>query len=70
MLMAGMNNVSFNIIITDDNILELDEDFMLLNISTVIPSSSTISVMRGSPESTAVVIEDNDCELFRYVHII
>ena len=65
-----MNSVLFNIIITDDDILELDEDFMLSNISTVIPSSSTVSVMRGSPESTAVVIEDNDCELLGYVHII
>ena len=65
--MAGMNSVLFNIIITDDDILELDEDFMLSNISTVIPSSSRIRVITGSPETTAVVIEDNDCELFGYV---
>ena len=65
--MAGMNSVLFDINISDDNILELDEDFMLSNISTFIPSSSSIRVITGSPESTAVVIEDNDCELFRHI---
>ena len=67
-LVAGTNSVLFDIIISDDNILELDEEFMLSNISTFIPSSSSIRVIMGSPESTAVVIEDNDCKL--YIHTL
>ena len=70
-LIAGMSSVLFNIAISDDGILELDEDFMLSNISTFIPSSSSIRVIMGSPESTTIVIEDNDCELFElYEYII
>ena len=62
-LEAGMRSVTFTINIADDNILELDEDFMLTDISTFIPSSSSIRVITGSLENAIVVIEDNDCEL-------
>ena len=65
-LVAGMRSVSFFITISDDNILELDEDFTLSDISTIIPSSSSIHVITGSPESTVVFIVDNDCELYEY----
>ena len=65
-LPAKTSSVLFNITISDDNILELDEEFMLEDILTFIPSSSSIRVNRGSPESTTVLIEDNDCELFGY----
>ena len=58
-----MRNVFFNISIFDDNILELDEQLMLTNISTFVPSSSNIRVITGGFENTIVVIEDNDCEL-------
>lgn len=73
-LSAGMTSLFFLINIFDDNILELDEDFMLTTISTVVPSNSGIRVITGSPESTVVVIEDNDCELcyacMKYSYII
>ena len=68
-LVAGMRNVFFPISVNDDNILELDEDFMLSNISTFIPSSSSIRVITGSPENTVVLIVDNDCELYEYTLI-
>ena len=64
-----MRSVFFPITINDDNILELDEDFMLSNISTFIPSSSSIRVITGSPENTVVLIVDNDCELYEYTLI-
>ena len=54
--------MSFPITIKDDSMLELDEDFMLSNISTFIPSSSSIRVITGSPENTIVFIVDNDSE--------
>ena len=65
-LLAGMRSVFFPITINDDNILELEEDFMLSDISTSIPSSSGIRVITGSPENTVVFIVDNDCELHEY----
>ena len=68
-LVAGMRSVFFPISVNDDNILELDEDFMLSNISTFIPSSSGIRVITGSPENTVVLIVDNDCELYEYTLI-
>ena len=61
-----MRSVFFPITINDDNILELDEDFMLSDISTLLPSGSTIEVITGSPENTVVFIVDNDCELYEY----
>ena len=63
-LVAGMRSVSFTINIFDDNILELDEELMLTDISTFFPKSSGIRVITGSPESTVVIIIDNDCESF------
>ena len=62
-LLAGMRSLVFNISIIDDNILELDEDFVLTNISTFFPSSSSIRVIVGSPENVIVTIVDDDCEL-------
>ena len=63
-LLAGMRSLVFNISIIDDNILELDEYFILTNISTFIPSSSSIHVITGSPENATVMIVDDDRELF------
>ena len=61
-LVNGMRNLVFSISIFTDNILELDEEFMLTNISTFIPSN--IRVITGSPENVLVTIEDDDCELY------
>ena len=69
-LVAGMRSVFFNISIFDDNILELDEDFMLTNISTYIPSNSNIRVITGSLENAIVVIEDDDCKLCGCVDLV
>ena len=59
-----MRSVIFNINIFDDNILELDEEFVFMDITTFKPSSSSIRVITGSPEQTVVIIADNDCKLF------
>ena len=61
-LLAGMRSLVFNISIIDDNILELNEYFILTNISTFIPNN--IRVITGSPESTVVTIVDDDCKWF------
>ena len=63
-LANGMRNLVFTINIFNDNILEMNEEFMLINISTFVPSSSGIRVITGSPESVIVTIVDDDCELF------
>jgi len=62
-LINGTRSVIFSINIVDDNIFELDEEFVLTNITTLIPSSSSIRVITGSPEQTTVIITDNDCKL-------
>ena len=66
-LINGTRSVIFSINIFDDNIFELDEEFVLTNITTFIPSSSSICVITGSPEQTTVIIADSDHKLLGFL---
>ena len=56
---AGQTTATFNVPITDDMILEGDEDFML----TIDSSSLPDGVTRGTPPEATVTIVDNDGKL-------
>ena len=56
MFSAGEVRVSFNISITDDNILEVTEEFNLTIISNSLPTR----IFNGSIKQTTVFIIDND----------
>ena len=57
---AGQTNATFNVPITDDMILEGDENFMLTIDGTSLPDG----VAPGIPDEATVTIVDNDCKLF------
>ena len=56
---AGMAMVPFNISITDDNIYEGDENFMI----TIDPSTLPDDVSVGNPGEATVTIPDDNSEL-------
>jgi len=62
---SGDISVSFNISITDDNILETMEEFFLI----VDPSSLPDGVTVGSEGNTTVVIVDNDRKFSSKFHV-
>ena len=53
---AGVTMVAFNIPITDDMILEGNEDLDLI----IVPGSLPDDVTRGNPNRASVTIVDND----------
>ena len=53
---AGQTTATFNIPITDDMILEANENFMLTIDETSLPDGVT----RGTPPETTVTIADDD----------
>ena len=53
---AGQTNASFDVTITDDNIYEENEEFIL----TIDQSSTLNGVLIGSPDTVMIVIADND----------
>lgn len=53
---AGQTNASLHVTITDDNIYEEDEEFIL----TIDQSSTLSGVLIGSPDTAMIVISDND----------
>jgi len=55
---VGVTSVTFGIPITDDNILEGNENFTL----TIDQSSLPTNVNRGDPGEATVTIVDNDCK--------
>ena len=55
---AGQTTATFNVAITDDMILEEDENFML----TFDPSSLPDGITRGTPGEATVTIVDDDCK--------
>ena len=57
---AGQTTATFNIPITDDMILEINEDFMFTINQTSLPTVVT----RGTLDEATVTIVDNDCKLF------
>ena len=62
----GVTRATFNINITDDDIFEGPETFILSIISSSLPSRVT----RGSPNRATVIIMDNDeCKMhLLYLH--
>jgi len=63
---AGVTSVTFDVPITDDSILEGNENFML----TVDQSSLSTGVSRGDPSEATVTIVDNDGKEFINIVII
>ena len=57
-----MTSIPFNIPINNDNILEVDEDFTLTIMHSILPNGVT----RGSIGQAAVTIVDDDGETFMY----
>ena len=55
---AGETNVSISIPVTDDDILEDNENFMV----AIDPSSLPTNVTVGDPGEATVIIVDDDCE--------
>ena len=55
---AGQTTATFDVPINDDNIYEINEDFMLTIDETSLPTGVT----RGSPGEATVTIVDNDRE--------
>ena len=54
-----MTEVSFNVTIMDDNILESNETFQLSINSSSLPNRVTVD----NPSVVTVTIVDNDCKL-------
>ena len=63
---AGKISVSFEIPITDDDILEADESFSLV----IIPESLPNLFSRGNPGVVMVTIMNNDGKLIKYCNCI
>ena len=57
---AGTTEASFNVSLTDDNIFERNEKFMI----TIDPSSLPSNVTVGDPDQVTVTIVDNDGKYF------
>ena len=55
---AGNTNVSLNIVITDDNLFEGDEEFYLM----INQSLSLSRIVIGSPNRAVVKIFDDECK--------
>ena len=62
---AGMTSVPFDIPITDDGVLEGNEDFML----TINPSPLPTDVSVGTPDQATVTIVDNNRK-FIYIIVV
>ena len=57
---AGVNVISFNVSIINNEVVETTEDFFLhLEIP---PASATMGVIKGSPDNATVNIMDDDSE--------
>ena len=61
---AGVTNVSFNVLIINDNTVEVNEEFSLIIRHS---SSSSSSITTGSPHNTTVIIlnDDSKCIVVR-----
>ena len=55
---AGVNVISFNVTIIDDNIAELAE---LFTLALEVPAASAaMGVIKGSPDPVIVIVMDNE----------
>ena len=61
---AGQTSVSFNVSLTDDKILEPNEQFVLTINSSSLPNGFTVD----NPSQVVVTIIDNDSECHLLVH--
>lgn len=59
---AGNTNVTFNVTVTDDNVLEHDESFYL---SISLPTTAS-KIRLGETTQTRITIENDDSELSLY----
>jgi len=55
---AGMTNATFDVPITDDDIYEDNENFMLTIDESILPPN----VRRGDPSEATVTIVNDDCK--------
>ena len=55
---AGQTSISFDVLITDDDILESIEKFSL----SIAPESLPNLISHGNPDVATVIIVDNDCK--------
>ena len=55
---TGQTTATFNVPISDDNVYEHNENFMLIINSLSLPNG----VMLGDPDQTTVTIVDDDCK--------
>ena len=55
---AGVNVMSFNVLIINDNIAELAESFTLGLV--IPPASAAMGVIKGSPDTATVIIMDDE----------
>ena len=55
---AGVTSVSFDVPINDDNVLELNEQFVFTIIASSLPNGFTVD----NPSQVVVTIIDNDSE--------
>ena len=56
----GENNISFNVSIVNDDVVELDESFTL--VLEIPEAAAALRVVRGSPDTATVNILDDDSE--------
>jgi len=60
---AGETSIQFDVVITDDNIVEGSEEFSLAIQSKSFPATVT----RTNPGQMMITILDNDSKLFMYL---
>ena len=65
---AGSTKANFSIPITDDDIFELDETFLLTLV--IPPAAQAIGVMRGDPFMATVTIinDERECSVISFPH--
>ena len=56
----GENNISINVPIINDDVIEFDESFTL--VLDIPEAAAALRVVRGSPDTATVNILDNDSE--------
>ena len=58
---AGVNEVSFNVTIQDERLVDLDEEFYI-ELEIPLSAATSCSVVKASPDNATVIIRDDDGE--------
>ena len=58
---AGVNEVSFNVTIRDERLVEPDEEFYI-ELEIPLSAATSCSVVKASPDNATVIIRDDDGE--------